>query len=91
MCSPAQGAAGRCREGRSRLYAGLQDALPQGVQIDLPGGGNHDEAHPLGNLAPLEDLCGLAKIIESPVGAAAYDHLVDLDAAGLPGGDDVRR
>ena len=83
--------------GRSQRPPVFYEADPDAVyektiEIDLgaleptvSGGGDDDAAHALGNVLALEDVVGGFHVLQAAVGAAADDHLIDLDVLALAG------
>ena len=69
----------------------VDEPFVHGLPVDLLRRRDDDEAHVLVDLAALEDARRDAHVLDAAVGAAADDHLVDPDVAGVGRGARVAR
>ncbi len=60
-------------------------ATEDALFVNIHGGGDDDAAHTFGNVLALEDVISGLHILQTAVGAAADDHLIDLDVLALAG------
>ena len=69
----------------ARIDKGGSPAPQDALLINSHGGGDDDAAHALGDVLALEDVVGGFHVLQTAVGAAADDHLIDLDVLALAG------
>ncbi len=79
------GAAGGGGDDAARIDKGGSPAPQDALLINSHGGGDDDAAHALGDVLALEDVVGGFHVLQTAVGAAADDHLIDLDVLALAG------